>query len=470
MAAARGQHGEAGGDIIVSDGTSILGRQRAADTTLSSLLPDAAILMLFASILGLFVVSSLTLESLGMGYLSPGGGILAKFHPSTLLAILALGLRCLATRRPVATAWRLTTRDTGCMLMSSAIIVMAIVGTFVTKTPVTPLVDTFVLPLLVFVLLRDLDPVVLRWLAIAIILVMSLNACLALIEVVRGSHFIALGVPEGATADPSRADATFDWRAEAALDWRARALLGHPLVNGMITGAFILCLAAPAAAWIPLGIRVPVALLESVAMFAFGARTALVFTLVFGGFLVFTQLVRAQLGRPVSRRTMIAALLCVGLATAGALALGQTGFFAQTIARFSDDSGSSATRLTMFSLLSEVPWSGLVFGPDQDVVATAQRLYGLEFGIESAWIGLILTYGLIVTGIAMTGLAAFSISIYKVGGRGTGLILIFFFILVSAAASLAGKITSFALIVTLILVFMRKDAVLLKWGARVASV
>ena len=433
-------------------------RNAGAFDALSGWLSLAAVGATFASAIGLFLVSSLALESIGIGYTSSGGGLVSKFHPSTFLAFFALALRCIASGRPERTLWRLMTADTGCVLLVAAVVVMSLMGTLVTKTPVTPLIDTFVLPIVMLILLRDLDMVALRWLALAIGAILCINAGLAVIEVLRGMHFIAIPVAEGSTADPTRGDAVFDWRVDAATDWRAQALFGHPLVNGLITGVFILCIVSPAAAWVPLVIRVPLLALQVVAMFSFGARTALVLSLVFGGMSALNQSIVARAGRPISPRAIALGTLVVILVIGGGFVLGQTDFVGRTITRFSQDSGSASTRLTMFQLFDEVSWNGLLFGPDKDVVATAQRVYGLEFGIESSWVGLVLTYGVIVTAMVLAALAAFSRSLMRVGGRGTGLALILFFILVSVAASMSGKITSFAMTVVLIVVFLRRDA------------
>lgn len=425
---------------------------------LANWLSLAAVGATFASAISLLLISALALESVGIGYLSSGGGIASKFHPATFLACLALALRCAASRRPDRTLWRLATADAGCVLLAAAVVVMTIVGGLVTKTPVTPLVDTFVLPIVLLILLRDLDPRALRWLALALGAILCLNACMAVLEVVRGIHFLTIEVPAGASSDPTRADAVFDWRVDAANDWRARALFGHPLVNGLITGVFMLCLVAPAAAWIPLTIRIPVFALQTVAMFSFGARTALVLSLGMGGLSALRQAIAARAGRPISPRAVAMGIAVMILVVGAGLALSETEFVGRTLSRFSEDAGSASTRITMFRLFDEISWDGLLFGPDKDVVATMQRLYGLEFGIESSWVGLVLTYGLIVTTLIVAALFAFFCSVARVGGRGTWLALLFFFMLVSVAASMSGKITEFAVTVVLIVVFLRRDA------------
>lgn len=423
-----------------------------------ALLADLAVLATVAAVVGLFAVSPETLESRGFAYMTSGGGILSKFHPSTLIAIVALGLRCLATSRPLRTGWRVATGDTGAVLLLAGVAIAGLYATMISKTPVTPLVDTFALPVLVFLLLRDLDAAVVRWLALLIALILCANAVIAMIEFLRDWHLVTIDVPEDATADPTRGDATFDWRAQLAADWRATALLGHPLVNGLIAGSFILCLAAPGSRWLPAFVRAPLLLLQFVSLSAFGARAALVLTAALGGWMGLGQAVEAiSRGARVKPAQIAIGLLAISLLIGAGAILLQSGFLDHTIERFGNDEGSATTRITMFNLFQPFSLSDLLLGPDQDVAATQQRLEGLEFGIESSWIGLVLIYGLVVTTILVVGLLAFSWSVIKACGRGTALVLIFYFILISVSASMSGKTTSFAMAIILTSVFLRKD-------------
>jgi hypothetical protein len=312
--------------------------------------------------------------------------------------------------------------------------------------------------MLIYLLLRDLDPRLVEWLALALTVVMCLNAALALLEFLRGFHLFTIAVPDGASADPRRADATVDWRAEMALDWRATALLGHPLSGGLMAGCFILCLAAPGSNWINPVTKLVLIALQGLSLFAFGARTAMVFTLVFACWFGLVQTVEA-LGRGArldARRLGIAIIVLCAVVGTGAILL-QSGLLDRTIGRFSEDNGSATTRITIFNLFQPLSFSDMMFGPDSDLVATWQRLEGLEFGIESSWVGLALNYGLVVTAMLIFGLLAFSWSLVKACGRGTILVLELFFIPVSVSASMSGKTTIFAMVVSLALVFLRKE-------------
>ena len=419
-------------------------------------LSDLALLATIGAVIGLFALSPVTLEAYGFAYVTSGGGIFSKVHPATILAILALALRLLATRRPMHAARTLATGDAGVVLMLGAVLIAAFYAVKIAHTPVTPLIDTFVLPVMMFLLLRDLDPAILRALALAVGAVFCANAVIAILEFVRHYHVVSIPVPPSATSDPMRGDATFDWRAQLANDWRATALLGHPLTNGLATGALIICSAARGSDWIPVLVKGPVVLLQAVAMFCFGARTSLVLTVIATVLLVVARALGALAAgqRLAPRRIAIVVVALCGIAVMGTV-LVESGFADQTIERFQDDHGSATTRITMFNLFTPLSWSDILLGPDPEQLATLQRLEGLEFGIESSWVGLALSYGVVVTAIILTGLAAFSHSVLKASGPGGGLVLLYFFILASVAATMSTKTTIFAMTIVLILVVLR---------------
>ena len=417
----------------------------------------AALLATVAAVTTLFAISPILLESRGIAYYSSGGGVFSKVHPATPLALAALGLRCLGSARPVNRAWRLLTGDRGVLLLLAATAIAAVFAVFVDKTPVAPLIDTFVLPAVVFLLLRGLDPTVSRWLATIVTIVLLANAVLAMVEQVQHWHLIQLSIPYDATGDPTSANGVFSWQAELAEDWRAWGLLGHPLVNGLIVGSFVLCLVCPGSDWIPLAWRVPLIVFESVSLFSFGARTGLVLTALLGAWLIAVR-TSAAIGRGyrLRPRTLGGTVLVLAMAALAVLVVVQTGFMDKTVDRFDNDDGSAMTRLTMFSLFAPMSLADMMLHPDKDLVATLQRLYGLEFGIESSWIGLILIYGIVVAAIVIGGLLAFLRSLVRASGRGASLVIGFYIVLVSVAAVLSGKTTTLAMEVALVLLFLRQ--------------
>ena len=422
-----------------------------------SLFADLALLATASCVVALFTVSTLVLDKLGIPYTESGGGILSKIHPATLAALAAFGCRCLASETPLGTGWRLLTRDRRLVIYLAAIGVAGAFATLASKVPVSPLVDTFVLPILVFVLLRDLEVVTLRRLALVVLAILLANAVIAMLEFTHGFHLVALDVPDGVTDDPTRGDAVFDWRADIANDWRATALLGHPLVNGLVVGVLIACLAAPASAWLPAVVATPLLLIEAASMFTFGARASLVMSAAIVGWFLLERAVAAARG--ADHRQLAVGLLVACAAIATLAILGEAGFLDRTVDRFIHDAGSASTRVTMFNLFEPLSWSAIMLGPDPDVVATWQRIDGLEFGIESSWIGLLLSYGVIVTSMVAIGLLAFARSVIAACGRGVGLVALFYLASISVTASLSGKTTTMAMVVALVLLFLRRNGV-----------
>lgn len=418
-----------------------------------------ALVATFVAVLGLFAVSPIELEARGIAYIDAGGGLFSKFHPATVIALSAFVLRCLAARRPMHVAWRLTTGDTGVLLLLASVVVAAIFAVIIDKVPVTPLVDTFVLPPLIFVLLRDLDRRAAALLAALLAAILVVNAGLAILEYLCGFHLIQVDTPPDVTDDPTKANAVFSWKADIAHDWRAQALLGHPLVNGLIVGSLAICLVSPGAGWIPVLPRVALLGLQIVSLFSFGARTSLVLTVVIVIALVVMQTAGAMgRGARLTPRASAWAVVALAAGAISILLLFYSGFLDKTIDRFGNDSGSATTRVTMFALFGPISLPDLFLHPDKDYVATLQRIYGLEFGIESSWIGLALTYGFIVTAMLTAGILAFWRSVLLVSGRGAFAVCVYYFVAISVTASLSGKTTTMAMVVALVVLFLRNDA------------
>jgi len=326
------------------------------------------------------------------------------------------------------------------------------------KVPQTPMIDTFLLPIIFTLLLQDLDERSARLLALVLGALLCANAFVALAEYLFHWHLVTFQPPEGVTADPTRTDLVFDWRATLELEWRATALLGHPLQNGLIISAFILILASPGSGWIPAFIRFPLLLLELASMVTFGSRVSLVLTLLFTALIASCRIAlflmrRERVGLNIS---IIAVLLPPILASLGAY-LAETGFFDRLIERFSNDAGSADTRIRMFEMFRPVSTYDLLFGPDQGLIATWQRIEGLEFGIESFWVGMPLIYGLVISIFIFAGLAAFCHALVKMSGRGAFVILFVFFLTASTSASLSEKTTALGMVTAMILLFLRKD-------------
>jgi hypothetical protein len=423
-----------------------------------SLLEPLALALTIVALATLCAVSPLTLAINGIDYDTAGGSALAKIHPGTYLAFAALAARLCASPHPWRTLQRLLLLQPGLLIYLAALGLLAVYVLAVARSPVTPLIDTFLLALALTLLLEGLDERIARLLAIMMAAIFAADAVLALVEVSTGWRLIHISVPEGVTSDPTRTDLVFDWRADLASDWRATALFGHPLENAMLMGAFLICLASRGTAWLGTRLRLGLGVLAVLAMFAFGGRASLVFSGFFLVVLGLRSLARRLISGPAFGLSAAAgALLILPLIAVGLAIMGETGLFDRMAERFRADDGSALARLTMWSLFDPIPWRDLVLAPDHAVVKTWQRIQGLEFGIESFWVGFALTYGLIMSAVLIAGLAGFVVSIVRLSGPGALAVFLFYFAGASTSTSLSSKTTSFASLTALVLLVLRKD-------------
>jgi hypothetical protein len=421
-------------------------------------LEPVALALTVAALVTLCAVSPLTLALQGIDYDTAGGSALAKIHPGTYLAVMALAARLSAAPHPWQTLQRLLLAEPGLLIYLAALGLVALYVVVIARSPVTPLIDTFLLALVLALLLDGLDERIARWLAMMMVAIFAADAVLGLLEVSTGWRLIHISVPEGVTSDPTRTDLVFDWRADLASDWRATALFGHPLENAMLMGAFLVCLACRGTAWLGTRLRLVLGVLALLALFAFGGRASLVFSAFFIVLLGLAGLARRLIaGRAFGFRVAGAIVLILPLIAIGLAALGETGLFDRMAERFRADEGSALARFRMWRLFDPIPWRDLVLAPDQAVVKTWQRLEGLEFGIESFWVGFALTYGIVMSTVLIAGLAAFVVSVVRLSGRGALAVFLFYFAGASTSTSLSSKTTSFAMLTALILLLLRRE-------------
>jgi len=398
------------------------------------------------------------MEQVGLThYASTGGTFLEKVHPGIWLAMIALALRLASEGNPVrALALRLG-GSPQLLLFVLAVVAAGLHSALVSKSPVTPLIDTFLLPLQYFLLLADLDERAARRLAWLVGAILAANAIVGLVEFSTGWRLISIDLPENVTADPRHGSAeVFDWRAALAMDWRPTALLGHPLTNACVTGVFVATLCAKDAGWIDSRLRAPLLILQTLALFAFGGRASLVATLLVLAATAFAWLFRfTGGGARISLRRGAYVLLATPLLLAGVQALVEIGMFDRVLDRFTNDAGSAEARQKMFELFRPYSFESLMLGPYSAVLTTQQRLQGLEFGIESFVVGFVLTYGLLIAALLLAGLGAFAAALARVCGRGAIPALFVFLVVCSMAESLSAKTTIFGVVVALMLLFIR---------------
>lgn len=391
------------------------------------------------SLLFLFVVSSFMLNHWGLEYDSSGGSPLEKIHPATYVATLALVVLVIVRFDPIAVLDDIVQHHKGLIVLTLALAVLIAHAAFVQRTPLTMVFDTFFLPMLLLVLMTRVSENAARRIALMLHALMAVNAVIGLGEFAlqdRITPYIIQGVA-------------------MASDWRSTALLGHPLSNAGATGVYILALIIGGGRDLPGPLRAMAFALQIPAMAVFGGRAAMMLLLLFGGLLALRNLVRVVAGRRISLPA--AATLSVVLPTAalGITVLVATGFFDRFIERFVEDQGSAETRINMFILLRDIPLHELFFGPDQELVATLQRLEGLEWGIESFWVAFIAFYGIMVSVPFFIAFGLYLRDVWLVTQAQSGWIILYFLAVCSTSASLSGKTTGLAIVIALILGLFR---------------
>ncbi|MCB1483845.1 MAG: VpsF family polysaccharide biosynthesis protein [Hyphomicrobiaceae bacterium] len=386
------------------------------------------------------VISPLALVLLGLNYDDAGGGPLEKVHPATVLAFAVLGLSALYVRNPLTATLNALLAYPGTLIFLITVGLLIVHSIRVVGLPFTFFFDTFLAPVVVFFLFKDMRQERADRFVLLFHTLMMVNATIGIIEFAVGVRLTPL-VANGIVIED---------------DWRSTALLGHPLANASITGAYILTLALGAARDLPRPFAIGGFVIASAGMVVFGGRASSVLLLVMLMGLAASRAGAILRGARFDRRTLIAALIAIPLVSLAIITLAEAGFFDLFIERFLDDRGSASTRIEMFELFKHIPLNELLLAPDPEQLATLRTLYGLDFGIESFWVSFVLSYGL-VPGLAFfAGLFLFCRDIVRATRPGTIWVLVFFFLVASTSVSLSAKTPLFAILVLMLLVLMRQ--------------
>ncbi len=407
-----------------------------------NLFQTMAVVCSIIAVLVALMISNLALSALGIPYDVEGGLPLTKIHPATYIASLAMLALLCAPGNPFIAIDDIVRRHHGLLLFLVAWLFLLVHISLVLKGPFTNIIDTFLLPPFLLVLLARLDEQTLRRLAVAIHLIFALNALLGIVELGSGWRLTPLIVSG----------------AELTSDWRPSAIFGHPLANAAAIGCYVISFLLGGGRDLASSLRAPALMLQVLALVVFGGRAAAVLVIPFATVIIVLWFVRAV--REKRLTAMAAGLFAIAvplLATAVALAF-DAGLFDQFVARFLDDDGSAKTRLEMFVLLSELPMHDLIFGPDAELITTLKRQLGLEYGIESFWVSLVAHYGLLSTTIFLAGLFCLCKSIAQASRKEGGWVVFYFILVASSSESIAAKTLSFTLMVILSLVLLRRTA------------
>ena len=292
------------------------------------------------------------------------------------------------------------------------------------------LVDTFVAPGFLAILISKAPARFLRRLFVWMLALLLANACLGIAEARMHWHlfpYVMDGIP-----------ITEDY-------FRATALEGHPLRNAMLSGLAIL--AVSAAPW-PVMIRAVLLGPLAMAMLAFGGRAALIVALLGSGIILFLDVsARMRRAPDATLREVWAglALLLLGVAVL-AFVFSATGFGGRVRAGDFNDS-SSVARLQLFSIFKLVDLEGFLAGYDAKTIDGMTRISGL-LAIENFWVFNLLFLGGIGFLLWVAALSGAVVHIWRRSRLPVRVMLVAFLIIASSNNSLAKKDSSLSIAFT----------------------
>ena len=194
-------------------------------------------------------------------------------------------------------------------------------------------------------------------------------------------------------------------------------------------------------------------LIAAAGMVVFGGRAATGLVVLFVAWHVLRRVADVVRGRPFDPALVLVGLVGLPVLAGGVLVLGEAGFFDKFLSRLIDDHGSASTRVEMFELFKHLSWAEILLGPNADYVHNLMRHYGLDYGIESFWVAVVLAYGMIAGVVFFVGLFLFCSEVVKVRPASLAAIL-YFFAVASASLSLSAKTHGFSMFVVMILVLL----------------
>jgi hypothetical protein len=309
--------------------------------------------------------------------------------------------------------------------------------------PFTVIIDTFLLPLLLCLVIWRLSPAQRRPLEWAIHIAILVNIVIGYYEYFSGHRLFPLTLGDVVILG----------------EWRASALLGHPLTAAGVVAGYIIALTFGPPMGLPTVLRLPIIAVALASLMAFGGRTSLVTVLVMMGGGAAFQVFRLLRGGRTSLLTVILALCLLFVGVVVFFAAYDAGLFDKMLIRFSSDKGSTLARYATFDLLSHFDWHELVFGPDPVRATALQNALGLRYGIEDFWISCIVQFGIISTSVLTIGLAALLAEILRRASTAAWLILLLMIIIAISSVSFSSKNIQLAQFAVLIALLMPRRSV-----------
>jgi len=384
-------------------------------------------------------VSPELMKVLHIHYISAGGPFFEKLHPATYLACLALLLLLMRGGDVVGEIDRIIS-NSKLLLVYLFACALLMVQCLALHRPFTGVIDTFLLPLILSLIVWNLAPSRRKPLIVALHLVVWINICIGFYEYF--SHHPLVPITLG--------DVVVN-------DWRSRGLLGHPLTAAAVVAMYIMALVLRPRQQSP-SLWVMAAPLVAVAsLMTFGGRTALISVIVVFAGCALVQFGRLICGERVRLPSVIVAICLTMLAAAVISIVLSAGTFDSMIDRFSSDKGSAHSRIAALHFLSQFDWKELLLGSNPDRSTSLQTMMGLSYGIENFWIASIVQYGLIQTVLITIGLVCFFAEVLKRTVPGARVAVLFICVVAASSVSFSSKNITLALFVALIILLLPRE-------------
>ncbi len=391
--------------------------------------PRGIVLALCALALTLYLtLNSFALQAIGVHYEADGGNPLIKIHPGTYLIVCAVLIHFLTRSHPMRMLEQIALGSPGlCFCGFGMLIVLVFAVSLHGLSGVAYIVDTYVAPAFLAILLARAPARFLRPLFVWMLAILVANACLGIVEARLHWHvfpYVIDGVP-----------VTEDF-------FRATALEGHPLRNAMLTGLAIV--AVSAAPW-PIMIRFALQGPLAMGMLAFGGRTALIVAVLACAsilFFEFSSRMRRAPDAAMREVWAVFALLLVAAAVLGVV-FSATDFGGRIRAGDFTDS-SSAARLQLFNVFKLIDLEGLFAGYDSKTIDGMTRVSGL-LAIENFWVFNFLFLGIVCFLLWIAALSGALAALWQRSGFAVRVTLVAFLAIASSNNSLAKKDSSLSI-------------------------
>jgi hypothetical protein len=393
-------------------------------------------LVLLATITA-FTISAAMLTNWNIHYVTTNGNFYEKLHPATYFALLAFCLLLARNGDPIGEMNRMFA-EAKLVLVYLLCWLALLVQILVLKRPFTAIIDTFLLPAVLCLIVWRLSSPQRKPLVWGLHLTILLNVILGYYEYFSGHRLIPLTLGDVTVMG----------------EWRSSALFGHPLTASGLVGAYVLALILRPGLCPSALLRLPLTAFCLGSLMVFGGRTALVTVLlVIGGFAI-VEILRILRGKRTSLAAAIGTICLLFVGAAGIFAALDLGIFDKMLLRFSSDKGSTHARYATFDLLSHFDWRELMLGPNPVRASALQNQLGLKYGIEDFWIASIAQFGMIHTILLTIGLVGLFAEILRRASGAAWAIVLLVVVVAASSVSFSSKniqLAQFVLLITLLL-------------------